>query len=1414
MLRGLDPRFSHMFLVEDGSSLPLIQAAWEFVVIQLVGIFGHDELADFHIIYLVHSWCAYIGRATLVRRRDEHSLMPLGGGSRRWSEHMRDLHHQRCRSGCPSRFRRRYEALDGGSQSFLGFLVLTVVPLAEVFGGEAARICIASPYANNLMNQVQPKKRRRGKQPRSKRPHLCKSLAEKKKHATAVEDVEASSLSFCARVGALASRYCNSLAESNRFMGLMNAFRGSFSKFYDYRRRRDLLGCEGPISIAGLSCAWLLLRYAAWKPFQVAWSQVLITRGWSVDRMYYLFDLASHIPKYTQRSRVRGSIRKFLASSGWCSADRFPILMVESLLRPSLRSWCQKVIACFRVVTPWWSKYVASRVSIVQAASPTWRVSLVNVQKAFRHFDFVHLMSFAKHWTEDQVKMILDGYDLVRVPLPSKLLQQRDGKSKIDEQRSHCCEWLRRCGLSTFYGLVDSVRLTEVKDDGDFRAWGSWLEASRVFADLHDRVCGSTSAESKQYTCIGGGEQYPAPPSHVNIGALAIQSRSLVVTIEDKDPAILWAQSEACMMIRCIVALPSHRWGIVQLDVFRVCCWYRVLIMASLPANLRGPTKYIDRMCLPYMYQSIKRKCFRNSGHDADPCLAPRTCRKVDHSCARNIISFVRIPCRKAYRRVGRAFQHVLRYVWPCWSFSDLSLAPSEMSERYNIQYPRPNLSDLARPCCLCACCSAKMTKPSVVIMDAGQAYETVDLPFLINSISRLVETARRSDCPSAVWVKRQAKSCAGFGGRCKDGVVDRDVYFFDTLQQCFLCFLLMRVYVLGNLFVIQKSGVPIGGPLSTMCLETALARLENLFDEHGWRRSKWGRLLPGARERWVTLGRYADDIIAISRWVCCGCLKKMILSVFPRSGVVFEDSGVVSDPSAYVSIFKYLDVTWILDCNKLIPTMQSPNLVLVLSGSTDTEKSRFTPNAFSHRDSIGRLVADISGRAARWRQISLNDDFVSHAILLDTVELLLAGYPLALIDEAWCRSRGARRYRSLFTQVKHQLLSQQASHSPIHIRSQSLSSQISSQLDKAALFAADLTSTLVRVSDDWSRAMGRGGDGRNGGHGGGGYGYDRGNDNRGQDNRGGHGNQRDWQDHRQQPYRHSGGNKGEGDPLCKLANDFQSTLGSLKSLGEMCQLGQTLSAAGTGLPSSSPSGVAGAVQAASPDKGAPNTAALSDALVRILAGSQPSAGTPPPAVAADVTPGSLIVDQLRGQGASTPNVFSQDSFEKMLSVSPSFTGMNTRVSNLQEAALDHKMSIEKISARQTSDSSTLAEILSAVKGGESRPKGEVPPGSATPMKKEDRSAILIDYDCHKKFCEKMSISLTREFIKFEEYDKDPKDSVAFDKWGTSVMRCKSLNQWIAKVSSLHGDEAVTDISSLADALEVVLVKDPTILRP
>ena len=609
-----------------------------------------------------------------------------------------------------------------------------------------------------------------------------------------------------------------------------------------------------------------------------------------------------------------------------------------------------------------------------------------------------------------------------------------------------------------------------------------------------------------------------------------------------------------------------------------------------------------------------------------------------------------------------------------------------------------------------------------------------------------------------------------------------------------------MRIYVLGDLFVIQQSGVPIGGPLSTMCLETVLARLEYLFDTHSWSNTKYGRALPGLREEWVTLGRYADDIIAVSRWLCHKCLKSMVSSAFPRSGVVFEDSGDVSSPSPTVSIFKYLDVTWILDCNCLIPTIQSPNLVQTVSGSLDAAKCRFIPNAFSHRDAIMRLVADISGRAARWTQIAMGDNFIFQAILLDTAEFVLAGYPMVLIDDAWGRCRGARLYRSLFTRVKSHLNALQAVHAPLHSRSQILSPLISAQLDHSASFASDLADTLCRLSREWCAAMGRGGDSRGG-------------DSRGGDSRGGNSygyqnqNQREWRDNRQ-PYQ--GKDKGQPDPLCKLASDFQNTLGSLKSLGEMCQLGQTLAAAGSSGAMSSGTTAAPAV---SPEKGSPSTAALSDALVRILQG--PSSTGAPPTVAADVSPAALVADQLRlasggGLPSSSSTVLTQEGFEKLLNASPSFTKMDSKVTHLQASATEQKLTMERMASQQSTDSSTLAEILAAVRGND----GPKTAKTGTPPRNTDLKNTEVEFAVHKRFCEKYSISLTREYIKFDEYEHAIKKGVPLQRWEAAVARCKSYNQWITKLSAIFGEEAVANVHTTSDVLDTILAQEPDTLQP
>ena len=83
MLLGVDPYVASV-VVRLGEASPLhCKAAYEFLIYQLIGIFGHDRLLEYHLVYQGHTWCAYIGRATLMRPRDVISPLPLGGGARR-----------------------------------------------------------------------------------------------------------------------------------------------------------------------------------------------------------------------------------------------------------------------------------------------------------------------------------------------------------------------------------------------------------------------------------------------------------------------------------------------------------------------------------------------------------------------------------------------------------------------------------------------------------------------------------------------------------------------------------------------------------------------------------------------------------------------------------------------------------------------------------------------------------------------------------------------------------------------------------------------------------------------------------------------------------------------------------------------------------------------------------------------------------------------------------------------------------------------------------------------------------------------------------------------------------------------------------------------------------------------------------
>ena len=119
-------------------------------------------------------------------------------------------------------------------------------------------------------------------------------------------------------------------------------------------------------------------------------------------------------------------------------------------------------------------------------------------------------------------------------------------------------------------------------------------------------------------------------------------------------------------------------------------------------------------------------------------------------------------------------------------------------------------------------------------------------------------------------------KAKTTIGGRIDDMLCDRTVFFASEVRTCVNVLLKMRTYRIGNLFLRQAKGIPIGGPISGAVLDLVLARAECRFDLFVWPKvaGKWK--LAGPRQRWITFGRYVDDIITISRWICPCCAHNL----------------------------------------------------------------------------------------------------------------------------------------------------------------------------------------------------------------------------------------------------------------------------------------------------------------------------------------------------------------------------------------------------------------------------------------------------------------------------------------------------------------------------------------------------------
>jgi len=82
---------------------------------------------------------------------------------------------------------------------------------------------------------------------------------------------------------------------------------------------------------------------------------------------------------------------------------------------------------------------------------------------------------------------------------------------------------------------------------------------------------------------------------------------------------------------------------------------------------------------------------------------------------------------------------------------------------------------------------------------------------------------------------------------------------------------------------LIQLTGVPIGGFLSSAILGLVLSARESTMDGHRWKTlaNKWRLNLP--RNKVVSCSRYEDDLLLCSFLLCCECTHTVVDTTYGR---------------------------------------------------------------------------------------------------------------------------------------------------------------------------------------------------------------------------------------------------------------------------------------------------------------------------------------------------------------------------------------------------------------------------------------------------------------------------------------------------------------------------------------------------
>ena len=156
-----------------------------------------------------------------------------------------------------------------------------------------------------------------------------------------------------------------------------------------YARAQASFGFEGPLCLS--SHLVLLLRFAAWRPRQVLWAEILEHGGKKIDFCYFYLQATALLPPY-QRSQARFSLMSYMHSLGLPTSMRLPLCVVSALWKPVLKTWVKSTFRVWSACAPHWVDFCRARTLLVVKPASSWRFRLMNVQRVVRKACLLELL--------------------------------------------------------------------------------------------------------------------------------------------------------------------------------------------------------------------------------------------------------------------------------------------------------------------------------------------------------------------------------------------------------------------------------------------------------------------------------------------------------------------------------------------------------------------------------------------------------------------------------------------------------------------------------------------------------------------------------------------------------------------------------------------------------------------------------------------------------------------------------------------------------------------------------------------------------------------------------------------------------------------------------------------------------------